>query len=59
MAGLKATYVNDTSATRINIRVLLTALKRFYEHLILRHAYRHANPLIHESSAGMAGRTSQ
>jgi hypothetical protein len=46
--------VNDTSATRINIRVLLTALKRFYEQLILRHAYCHANPLIHESSAGMA-----
>ena len=54
MAGLKATFVNNTSATRINIRVLLTALKRFYEHLIQRHAYCHANPLIHESSAGMA-----
>ncbi len=53
MAGLKATYVNDTSATRINIRVLLTALKRFYEHLILRHVYCYANPLIHESSAEM------
>lgn len=53
MAGLKATYVNETSATRINIRVLLTALKRFYDHLILRHVYCHANPLIHESAAGM------
>ena len=53
MAGLKATYVNETSATRINVRVLLTALKRFYDHLILRHVYRHANPLIHESAAGM------
>jgi hypothetical protein len=53
MAGLKATYVNETSATRINIRILLTALKRFYNHLILRGAYCHANPLVHESAAGM------
>jgi len=53
MAGLKATYVNETGATRINIRVLLTALKRFYDHLILRRAYCHANPLIHESAGGM------
>jgi site-specific recombinase XerD len=53
MAGLKASYVNETSATRINIRVFLTALKRFYDHLIFRHVYCHANPLIHESAAGM------
>jgi integrase len=53
MVGLKATYVNETSASRINVRVFLTALKRFYDHLILRQVYRHANPLIHESSAGM------
>lgn len=53
MAGLKATYVNETSGARINVRVFLTALKRFYDHLILRHAYCHANPLIHKSSAGM------
>jgi site-specific recombinase XerD len=53
MAGLKATYVNETSATRINIRVFLTALKRFYDHLILRRVYCHENPLIHDSAAGM------
>jgi len=53
MVGLKATYVNETSASRINVRVLLTALKRFYDHLILRQVYCHANPLIHESSADM------
>lgn len=53
MAGVKATYVNATSATRINIRIFLTALKRFYDHLILRRAYCHANPLVHESAAGM------
>ena len=33
--------------------MLLTALKRFYDHLILRRVYCHANPLIHESAAGM------
>jgi len=44
MAGVKTTYVNETSATRINIRILLTALKRFYDHLILRSAYCHAQP---------------
>ncbi len=53
MAGLKATYVNETNGTRINVRVLLTGLKRFYDHLILKNVYSHANPLIHESAAGI------
>ena len=41
LAGLKVTYVNATAGTRINVRMLLSALKRLYEFLITRGLYSH------------------
>lgn len=53
LVGVKATYVNETSGTRINVRILLSGLRRFYDNLISRLSYRHPNPLLHEAAAGM------
>ena len=41
--GVKVTYVSETQETRINVRILLAALRRFYDHLISLKIYR----LIH------------
>ena len=46
--GAKVTYVCQTSETGINIRILLAALRRFYDYLISSDGYRHANPLLQE-----------
>lgn len=46
--GLKATYVSETQETRINVRILLAALRRFYDHLISCRNYDSPNPLVHE-----------
>ena len=46
--GLKAIYVSETDETRINIRILLAALRRFYDHLISSQSYALPNPLLHE-----------
>ena len=46
--GLKVTYVCQTSETGINIRILLAALRRFYDYLISSEGYVHANPLLQE-----------
>jgi site-specific recombinase XerD len=46
--GVKVTYVCQTSATGINIRILLAALRRFYDYLISSDGYGHANPLLQE-----------
>src|SRR5207245_3861626 len=46
--GLKAIYVSETDETRINIRILLAALRRFYDHLISSQSYAPPNPLLHE-----------
>ena len=54
LAGLKVTYVNGTTGTHINVRTLLSALKRLYEFLITSGLYPHRNPMIHED-AGKVG----
>src|SRR5437868_21916 len=46
--GVKVTYVCQTSETGINIRILLAALRRFYDYLISSSGYEHANPLLQE-----------
>lgn len=46
--GVKVTYVCQTSETSINLRILLAALRRFYDHLISAGSYGHANPLLQE-----------
>jgi hypothetical protein len=49
--GLKVTYVKQTDESRINVHILLTALKRFFDLLIEKRIYRFPNPLIHEDAA--------
>ena len=51
--GLAVTYVERGRGTRINVRTLLAALKQFYEILIARHVYPHANPLLQEQAASI------
>jgi site-specific recombinase XerD len=46
--GVKVTYVCQTRETGINIRILLAALRRFYDHLISSDGYGYANPLLQE-----------
>lgn len=53
-AGLKVTYVCQTSETSINIRILLAALRRFYDHLIGRGEYAHPNPMLQEDMTRVA-----
>lgn len=50
LAGLKVTYVNGTAGTHVNVRTLLSALKRLYEFLIASGLYSHRNPMIHEDA---------
>lgn len=45
--GVKATYVSETQETRIDVRILLAALRRFYDHLISSKIYEPPNPLLH------------
>ena len=52
--GLKVTYVCQTSETGINIRILLAALRRFYDHLIACEGHGHPNPLLQEDMARVA-----
>jgi len=49
------TYVRETEETRINVRILLAALRRFYDHLIASKIYEAPNPLVH----GEMGQLSQ
>jgi integrase len=51
--GLTVTYVERGSGTRVNVRTLLAALKRFYEVLIANHLYPHPNPLLQAESAAI------
>ncbi len=46
-SGVKATYVSEMQETRINFRILLAALRRFYDHLISSKIYEPPNPLLH------------
>jgi integrase len=48
--GLKVTFIRENSGGKINVRILLAALKRFYETLITSGIYRAANPLLHEDA---------
>ena len=51
--GLKVTYVKQTDETRINVRILLAALRRLFEHLVAKGLYEFSNPLLHEEAAKM------
>jgi len=44
--GIRVSYINTTNGTRINVRLLLAALKRLYEILIDRGLYPFSHPLI-------------
>ena len=52
--GVKVTYVRQTDDTRINVRIFLAVLRRFYDYLIANHRYEHLNPLLHEDMARVA-----
>jgi site-specific recombinase XerD len=49
--GVRASYVNVTDQTKINVRLLLASLKKLYDVLIDRGFYSFANPLDHEDAA--------
>jgi hypothetical protein len=49
--GLRVAYVNQTSRTKINVRMLLASLKKLYDVLHDRGFYRFPNPMIHEDAA--------
>jgi site-specific recombinase XerD len=51
LLGLRASYINATNGTRVNVRTLLSALRRLYEFLILDGRYSHRNPMIHDDAA--------
>ena len=51
--GLKVTYVKQTDETTINVRILLSALKRLFALLIVKGLYRFPNPLIHEEASSV------
>jgi hypothetical protein len=45
--GIRVAYVNGVDGTRMNVRLLLAALKRFYEILSDACLYSFPNPLVH------------
>jgi site-specific recombinase XerD len=51
LCGLKVAYINATNGTRINVRTLLSVLKRFYDFLITTGRYEFPNPMVHEGAA--------
>ena len=51
LCGLKVSYINATNGTRVNVRTLLSALKRFYDFLIATGRYSFPNPMVHEDAA--------
>lgn len=50
LCGLKVSYINATNGTRINVRTLLSALKRLYDFLIATGRYGFPNPMVHEGA---------
>jgi site-specific recombinase XerD len=52
--GLTVAHVEKAGDTRVNVRTLLAALKRFYELLISQSLYAHHNPLIHQDAEQLA-----
>lgn len=53
--GVKASYINATAGTRINIGLLLVALKRLYDVLADHGLYGFANPMVHEAARQTMG----
>jgi integrase len=53
--GLKASYVNATAGTRINVGLLLVALKKLYDVLNAHGLYPFANPMVHEAARQTMG----
>ncbi len=51
LCGLKVSYINATNGTRVNVRTLLSALKRLYDFLIVTGRYSFPNPMVHEDAA--------
>ncbi len=49
--GVRVSYVNTTDGTRINVRLLLAALKKLYEILADCELYRFPNPLVHPDAS--------
>jgi integrase len=57
--GMQVTYVHPSDDTRINVRIFLAALRRFYDYLIADHRYQHPNPLVHEDMSRVAAELRQ
>jgi Phage integrase family len=57
--GVQVTYVHPTDDTRINVRIFLAALRRFYAYLIAEQRYQHPNPLVHEDMSRVAAELRQ
>lgn len=53
--GLKASYINPTAGTRINVGLLLAALKKLYDVLHDHGLYAFANPMVHEAARQTMG----
>jgi hypothetical protein len=53
--GLKASYINATAGTRINVGLLLVALKKLYDVLHDHGLYSFANPMVHEAARQTMG----
>lgn len=49
--GLRVAYVKRTDDTKINVRILLAALRRLFELLVAKGLYGFPNPLLHEEAA--------
>lgn len=53
--GLKASYINATAGTHINVGLLLVALKKLYDVLADHGLYGFANPMVHEAARQTIG----
>jgi integrase len=53
--GLKASFINATAGTRINVGLLLVALKKLYDVLADHGLYGWANPMVHEAARQTMG----
>lgn len=53
--GLKASYINATAGTRINVSLLLVALKKLYDVLADHGLYGFPNPMVHEAARQTVG----
>lgn len=53
--GLKASYINASAGTRINVGLLLVALKKLYDVLADHGFYGFANPMVHEAARQTMG----